>query len=80
MSVIPWLGSRRVAIVPVLDLQEDQEPPPDWEYQVRSRVFYDPSRGRAWIGRSNTIFRRSPTAGPSSRARSSRWCGPPTPR
>lgn len=45
MSVIPWVGARRVAIVPVLDLQVDQEPPPDWEYQVHSRVFYDPQQG-----------------------------------
>ncbi len=45
MSIIPWVGARRVAIVPVIDLQVDQEPPPDWEYQVRSRVFYDPQPG-----------------------------------
>jgi len=45
MNIIPWVGARRVAIVPVLDLQVDQEPPPDWEYQVHSRVFYDPQPG-----------------------------------
>ena len=45
MSVIPWVGVRRVAIVPVIDLQVDQEPPPDWEYQVRKRAFYDPQAG-----------------------------------
>ena len=45
MSIIPWVGARRVAIVPVIDLQVDQEPPPDWEYQVHSRVFYDPQPG-----------------------------------
>ena len=45
MNVIPWVGARRVAIVPVLDLQVDREPPPDWKYQVHSRVFYDPQPG-----------------------------------
>lgn len=29
----------------VIDLQVDQEPPPDWVYQVHSRVFYDPQPG-----------------------------------
>ena len=42
MSVSPWIGSRRIAIVPVLNRQVDREPPADWENQVRSRVFYDP--------------------------------------
>ena len=41
-TVFPWVGVRRVAIVPVFNRQVDKEPPPDWEYQVRSRVFYDP--------------------------------------
>ncbi|MEW6180356.1 MAG: hypothetical protein AB1522_10555 [Chloroflexota bacterium] len=45
MNILPWVGARRVAIVPVLDLQVDREPPPDWEYQVYSRVFYDPQPG-----------------------------------
>ena len=42
MSVIPWTGSHRIAIVPVFDRQVDREPPADWENQVRRRVFYDP--------------------------------------
>lgn len=41
MSVIPWIGSHRIAIVPVFNRQVDREPPADWENQVRSRVFYD---------------------------------------
>jgi hypothetical protein len=45
MNITPWVGARRVAIVPVIDLQVDREPPPDWEYQVHSRVFYDPQPG-----------------------------------
>ena len=45
MAVIPWVGARRVAVVPVLDMNVDREPPPDWEYQVRKRVFYDPQPG-----------------------------------
>jgi len=45
MSIILWVGARRVAIVPVINVQVDQEPPADWEYQVRSRVFYDPQPG-----------------------------------
>jgi hypothetical protein len=40
--VLPWTGSRRVAIVPVFNKQVDPPPPPDWQSQVRSRVFYDP--------------------------------------
>jgi hypothetical protein len=42
MSIKPWVGARRLAIVPVLNRQIDREPPPDWEYQVRCRAFYDP--------------------------------------
>lgn len=42
MAVVPWTGVRRVAIVPVFERQVDVEPPPDWENQVRARVFYDP--------------------------------------
>ncbi|MFI7491875.1 tachylectin-related carbohydrate-binding protein [Micromonospora echinaurantiaca] len=45
MAVTPWVGVRRIAIVPALNRQVDQEPPADWEYQVRSRVFYDPEPG-----------------------------------
>src|SRR5262245_31374062 len=40
--VLPWTGTRRVAIVPVFNKQIDPPPPPDWEVQVRNRVFYDP--------------------------------------
>ncbi len=29
MSVIPWVGVRRVAIVPVINMQVDPEPPAD---------------------------------------------------
>ncbi|HJZ91480.1 MAG TPA: hypothetical protein VKE40_11445 [Gemmataceae bacterium] len=42
MSVVPWTGVRRVAVVPVFNKQVDPPPPPDWAFQVRSRVFYDP--------------------------------------
>lgn len=41
-NLVPWAGARRVAIVPVLNRQVDSPPPRDWEYQVRSRAFYDP--------------------------------------
>lgn len=41
-GVIPWVGVRRVAVVPVFDRLVDQEPPADWEYQIRSRLYYDP--------------------------------------
>lgn len=40
--VTPWIGVRRVAIVPVFDKTMDRPPPPDWETQVRNRMFYDP--------------------------------------
>jgi hypothetical protein len=39
--VVPWVGIGRIAIVPVSNRQVDAAPPPDWEYQVRSRMFYD---------------------------------------
>ncbi len=39
---IPWVGVRRVAIVPVFNRHIDPPWPTDWEYQVRSRMFYDP--------------------------------------
>ena len=42
MAVVPWIGVRRIAIVPVFDRQVDVEPPADWENQIRARVFYDP--------------------------------------
>jgi hypothetical protein len=43
MSILfPWVGVRRIAVVPVFNRQVDAEPSSDWEYQVRSRVFYDP--------------------------------------
>ena len=42
MSVVPWIGVRRIAIIPVFDRQVDVEPPADWENQIRARVFYDP--------------------------------------
>jgi hypothetical protein len=43
MSVlVPWVGERRIAIVPVFDRRVDPPPPPDWEFQVRSRMFHDP--------------------------------------
>ncbi|HKO59218.1 MAG TPA: hypothetical protein VJ276_25350, partial [Thermoanaerobaculia bacterium] len=42
MAIIPWVGPHRIAIVPVFDRRLDPEPAPDWDYQVRSRVFYDP--------------------------------------
>ncbi|MBA4121954.1 MAG: hypothetical protein H0X72_05785 [Acidobacteria bacterium] len=41
-NIIPWVGANRIAIVPVFNRQVDSEPPPDWAYQVRNRVFYDP--------------------------------------
>ncbi len=40
--ITPWTGTRRVAVVPVFDKTMDRQPPPDWENQVRSRLFYDP--------------------------------------
>jgi hypothetical protein len=66
MSVIPWVGARRVAIVPVLDLQVDQEPPPDWEYRVHSRVFYDPQPG---TGLDQSFHPRVRLAGQDASAR-----------
>ena len=42
MAVVPWVGVKRIAVVPVLNRQVDQEPPDDWEYQVQARLFYDP--------------------------------------
>ena len=80
MSIIPWVGARRVAIVPVIDLQVDQEPPPDWSTRFIAASSMILNRGQAWISRSSTTFRRTPTAGPSLRVRSSRWCGRQTPR
>jgi hypothetical protein len=41
MALVPWVGQGRIAIVPVFNRQIDAAPPPDWEYQVRSRMFYD---------------------------------------
>jgi len=42
MSVRPWTGTHRFAIVPVFNRQVDGAPPADWEYQIRKRMFYDP--------------------------------------
>jgi hypothetical protein len=39
--VVPWVGIGRIAIVAVSNRQVDAAPPPDLEYQVRSRMFYD---------------------------------------
>jgi hypothetical protein len=38
----PWLGSRNVAFVPVLDANVDTNPPADFRDQVFQRVFFDP--------------------------------------
>jgi hypothetical protein len=38
----PWLGTRRVAFIPVINRQVDQTPPLDFAAQVERRVFYDP--------------------------------------
>lgn len=38
----PWLGSRKVAFVPVLDVNIDTNPPADFRDQVFQRVFFDP--------------------------------------
>ncbi len=38
----PWVGVRRAAIVPVFDRTVDAQPPADWAYQVRSRMYHDP--------------------------------------
>ena len=38
----PWLGSRKVAFVPVLDANIDTNPPVDFRDQVFQRVFFDP--------------------------------------
>src|SRR5262249_51950264 len=34
MSVVPWTGVRRVAVVPVFNKQVEPPPPPDWAFQV----------------------------------------------
>lgn len=41
----PWLGSRNVAFVPVLDATIDASPPVDFREVVLARVFYDPDPG-----------------------------------
>jgi hypothetical protein len=38
----PWLGTRRVAFIPVINRQIDNTPPADFVTQVERRVFYDP--------------------------------------
>lgn len=38
----PWLGTARVAVVPVLDADIDVNPPDDFREQVERRIFYDP--------------------------------------
>jgi hypothetical protein len=38
----PWIGSRRIAFIPVWNRRIDAPPPEDWIEQVRARVFYDP--------------------------------------
>jgi hypothetical protein len=38
----PWLGSRKVAFVPVLDAKVDTNPPADFRDRVFQRVFFDP--------------------------------------
>ena len=65
MAIVPWIGERRVAIVPVFDRQVDSAPPPDWSYQVRNRVFYDldPATG---VDRSFQAFLRSLSYGQAS--------------
>jgi hypothetical protein len=40
--ILPWVGVRRLAIVPVFNRHIDPPPSPDWIYQIRSRMFYDP--------------------------------------
>lgn len=40
--IVPWVGTQRIAIVPVFKTGFDPPPPPDWEYQITSRVYYDP--------------------------------------
>lgn len=37
-----WIGSRRIAFIPVWNRNIDVPPPSDWISQIRARVFYDP--------------------------------------
>jgi hypothetical protein len=39
---VPWVGARRIAIVPVWNEQVDSEPDQHFREQVEARVFYDP--------------------------------------
>ena len=38
----PWLGSRNVAFVPVIDANVDVTPPADFRDRVFQRVVFDP--------------------------------------
>ena len=38
----PWIGVRKLAVVPTFNTQFDPPPPADWNDQVARRVFYDP--------------------------------------
>jgi hypothetical protein len=39
----PWIGARRVAVIPALVTSPQFDPPPaDWADQIRRRIFYDP--------------------------------------
>jgi hypothetical protein len=37
----PWIGARRVAVIPALVTSPQFDPPPaDWADQIRRRIFY----------------------------------------
>lgn len=37
-----WLGSKKIAVVPTFKRGYDTNPTDDWQYNVMSRLFYDP--------------------------------------
>lgn len=39
---IPWLGPKRVAVIPVINSQVDSQPQADWMDLINSRVFFSP--------------------------------------
>lgn len=62
---IPWTGVFRLAVVPVFDSTVDRPPPPDWDYQVRNRMSYDPDP-MTGIDRSFQSFLRALSYGRAS--------------
>lgn len=61
----PWLGSKRVAFVPVFrsNAAPPDQIPPDWRNAILSRVLYDPRPGAGGADRSLRAWLRAASSG-----------------